>query len=131
MQAWHTHADTSCAGRHIRILEYVDGPTYNVAPFHSNYKPLEKIGMINGIAAVDTENAKGYILELNNFLDFTNTMDHFLLCPMQARVNGVEINNVPQRLCPTINKDSQNMIFKEDQINIPINFHGPIPYIPI
>ena len=37
-----THADTSCAGRHIRILEYVDGPTYNVAPFHSNYKPLEK-----------------------------------------------------------------------------------------
>ena len=87
--------------------------------------------MINGIAAVDTENAKGYILELNNFLDFTNTMDHSLLCPMQARVNGVEINDVPQRLCRTVNKDNQKMIFKEEEINIPIDFHGPIPYIPI
>ena len=74
-----THADTSCAGRHVRILEYIDGPTYNVAPFHDQYKPLEKIGMINGVVAVDTDKGKTYILELNNFLNFTNTMEHSLL----------------------------------------------------
>ena len=53
--------------------------------------------MINGIAAVDTEDGKGYTLELNNFLDFTKNMDNSLLCPMQAHVNGVEINDIPHR----------------------------------
>ena len=101
-----THADTSCAGRHVRILEYIDGPTYNVAPFHDQYKPLEKIGMINGVVAVDTDEGKTYILELNNFLNFTNTMEHSLLCPMQARINGVEINDVPINLCSTIDKNN-------------------------
>ena len=60
-----------------------------------------------GLQQLTLKNGKGYILELNNFLDFTNTMDHSLLCPMQARVNGVEINDVPQQLCRTVNKDNQ------------------------
>ena len=74
-----THTDNSCAGKHICILEYIDGPTYNVAHFHDNYKPIESVNMINGIAAVDSKDRKSYILELNNFLDFTKIMDNFFM----------------------------------------------------
>ena len=28
-----THADSSCAGKHVRILEYIDGKTFSVKPF--------------------------------------------------------------------------------------------------
>ena len=28
-----THADTSCAGKHVKILEYVQGTRFSVAPF--------------------------------------------------------------------------------------------------
>ena len=29
-----THTDTSCAGKHVRVLERIDGKSYNVSPFH-------------------------------------------------------------------------------------------------
>ena len=35
--------------------------------------------MLNGIVALDQEDGNGYILELNNFLDFTKDMGHSLL----------------------------------------------------
>lgn len=119
-----THADTTCAGRHVRILEHIQGSTYNVSPFTG--PAIKDIGMINGALAVDREDGQGgYILELNNALDFTKTMEHSLLCPMQARINQVQIDDVPKFIDP---KSSQCITF-EDGSSIPIYFHGPIPYI--
>ena len=118
-----SHADTSCAGRHVRIMEHIDGLQYNVSPFTG--PSLPNIGMINGIIAVDREDGQGgYILELNNALNFTNLMDHSLLCPMQARVNQVIIDDSPKMLVPT---SSQSVIFPSGE-SIPIYFHGPIPF---
>ena len=114
----------------MRILEYIDGATYNVAPFHGSYKPIQEINMVNGAVAVDTKEGKSYILELNNFLNFTDSMDHSLLCPMQARTNGVIINNIPRNLCPD-EADSQCIHFPVEKVRIPIEFHGPILYLPI
>ena len=51
--------------------------------------------MINGIAVIDQNYRGGCILELNNILDFTSTMKDSILVPMQARQNGVVIDNVP------------------------------------
>ena len=63
-----THADSSCAGKHMRIIEFIDGKKYKVTPFHEDYESKDNIGMINGIVAVDNEDGSGYKLELNNFL---------------------------------------------------------------
>ena len=118
-----SHADTSCAGRHVRILEHIDGASYNVSPF--NGPAITGIIMINGAIAVDREDGQGgYILELNIALNFTETMEHSLLCPMQARENNVIINDVPKRLAST---SSQSVAFPSGA-TIPIYFHGPIPY---
>ena len=124
-----THADTSCAGKHVRIMERIDGAQYNVAPFHPDYAPVERVTMINGAIAVDREDGMdGYILQLNNFLDFTKTMDHSLLCPMQARVNGVKIDDVPRHLDSS---STQSVSFDSIDYNIPIHYHGPIPFFHI
>ena len=121
-----THADTSCAGRHVRIIEYISGATYNVSPFQG--PPVKNVSLINGIVAVDREDGQGgYILELNSFLDFTTSMHHSLLCPMQACLNSVRIDDVPKKLAPA----SLQSIHINDDISIPIYYHGPIPYISI
>ena len=121
-----SHADTTCAGRHFKIIERIEGTSYNVSPFSG---PLfNNISMVNGIMATDREDGQdGYILEINNALDFTNAMEHSLLCPMQARLNGVKINDVPSSLDPT---STQSVVFP-DGSGIPIHHHGPIPYINI
>ena len=53
---------------------------------------------MDGIVAVDREDGQqGYILELNAILDFIRPMEHSLLCPVQARINGIFIDDVAER----------------------------------
>ena len=70
-----THADTSCARKHVRITEYIDGKLYSVSPFNEKYEPLENVKMINGIVAVDGDDGNGYIVELNYFFGFHRLHD--------------------------------------------------------
>ena len=42
-----THADSSCAGRHVRPLEFISGKKFSVTPFHDSYAPKSDVGMIN------------------------------------------------------------------------------------
>ena len=101
-----------------------------MAPFHEGYKTIEELGMGDGVAAVNFDDRKGYILELSNFLDFTKSMDHLILYPMNARTNGVIINDVPKILCEHY-ENSQSISFINEKVSISIKFHAPIPYIQI
>lgn len=42
------HAGTTCAGKHVRVIEYVDGKLCDVYPFNDSYDPMSDIGVING-----------------------------------------------------------------------------------
>ena len=123
-----THADSSCAGKHVRVLEYISGRTYSVTPFHDSYSPKTDVGMINGVVAVDRSDGGGYILELNNFLDFTTSMNDSILVPMQARQNNIVIDDVPKGLCYH-QTSTQSLFIPGTDVKIPISFYGPIPYI--
>ena len=122
-----SHADTSCAGRHVRILEYIDGKSYSVSPFNERYQPIENVKLINGIVAVDLEDGSSYIVELNNFLNFTESMTDSIVVPMQVRLNNVIVNDVPRSLCP-YKKSTQSLIFPGTKLEIPIEYNGPIPF---
>ena len=37
----NTHAETSCAGENVRVLERIDGKSYNVSSLHDGYDPIE------------------------------------------------------------------------------------------
>ena len=123
-----THADSSCAGRHVRILEYISGKKFTVKPFLDTYSPQQDVSLINGVVAVDTDDGNGYILELNNFLDFTDNMNDSILVPMQARHNGIIIDDVPRELC--YHGVSKQSIYTPDHnFSIPIEYNGPIPFV--
>ena len=47
---------------------------------------------------------------------------------MQARINGMKIEDVPTSLDK---KSSQSMMFPVEEEQIKIEYHGPIPFIPI
>ena len=92
----YTHDNTSCAEKHVRILEYIQGTLFNVSPFQVH--SIRNVSLANGIVAVDKEDDQsGYILESNGFLDFSSSIENSLLCPMQDRINDIRIEDVPTK----------------------------------
>ena len=49
-----SHADASCAGKHVSFLENVQGREFIVHPFLDSYKPIDKISIINDSLVYDT-----------------------------------------------------------------------------
>ena len=93
-----SHADVSCVGKHAHVFETFSGRTCNVQPFNDSYSPMLDIKTVNAAFAYDSDDGMTYILNVNQALDFTNTMVHSLLCPNQARMNGMVIDDVPMFL---------------------------------
>ena len=125
-----THADSSCAGKHFRILEFVSGKSFTVKPFLDTYEAKTDISLVNGVVAADTADGNGYILELNNFLDFTDTMNDSILVPMQARQNGIVVDDVPKEMCH-YGVSTQSIFIPQQNFSLPIEYKGPIPFIRI
>lgn len=93
----YTHTDTSSAGKHMRILDIINGPELDVTSFKG--PSIQNVIMINGTVTADRSDGKdGYILELNKFLNFSENIEHSLLCLILARVNNVIVNDVPKSL---------------------------------
>ena len=74
-----SHDDTSYAGKHVRVLEHVQGRECIIHSFHDSYKHIDKISIINGVLAYDIGTGESYILILNQALDFRHTMKYSLL----------------------------------------------------
>ena len=125
-----SHADISCAGKHARIMEIIEGEVCTVHAFNDFMKPLKNVQTVNVAYAVDTPTGSTYILRVNHSLDFTSTMEHSILCSNQARCAGIIVNDVP-KILDVQNTSTQSVIFPTDNVNIPIDFHGPVPYLPI
>ena len=124
----NSHADISCAGRHARVLETFNGRQCNVHPFHDSYAPITKVNTVNAALAHDTNDGKTFILNLNQSLDFTQSMQHSILCTNQARIHNVEINDIPT----VLDRDSsQSIYFPTQDVRLSLLMHGPVPYLPV
>ena len=76
----NSHADTSCVGKHVRIMEVIEGRSCDIYSLNEGrYTPMKKIQFIKTIFSTDTNLGEIIIVELNNTLDFTDTMEHSLL----------------------------------------------------
>ena len=120
MLGMDSHADTSCAGRHVRILEQIDGIQCTVKPFNDSYKPMENVKIINGALAYDDDHGNTFILLLNQAMDFTATMENSLLSVNQSRYNGVVIDDVPKHLDYN-GHSNQEIYFPENDVRIPLD----------
>ena len=123
-----THADISCAGKDAHVVSKIEGRTCAVHPFNDSYKAMTGVELVNVLFKYESRDGDQYILEVNQCLNFTSTMNHSILCTNQARHAGLIISDVPKALDTS---STQDIRFKDSDIKLDIEMNGPIPYIPI
>ena len=123
-----THADISCAGRDAVITAKLEGRTCAVHPFNDTYKAMTGIEIVNVLLKYMDKDGEEYILEINQCLNFTDTMKHSILCTNQARHGGLIINDVPRILDRS---SPQDIRIKDGETIINLEMNGPIPYVPV
>ena len=123
-----SHADISCAGRDAHILAQNDGRTCTVHPFNDSYDPMTGIKIVNVLYKYENAEGEEYVLEVNQCLDFSDTMVHSILCTNQARHAGILVNDVP-KVCD--GTSSQDIRTRDGSMSMPLEMNGPIPYLPI
>ena len=123
-----THADVSCAGIDAYILEKLDGRLCEVRGFHDSYNSLTNVEYVNVAYKYLDKTGQEYLLEVNQALNFTNSMTNSIICTNQARHNGVIINDIPR----VIDKQSPQCVsFPSEDIHLPLIMKGPVPVIPV
>lgn len=91
---------------------------------------MKNIATVNACFAYDTNDGRTFILELNQALDFSSTMEHSLLCPNQSRCHGVVVDDVPPFL-DYRGSSSHAIYFPTEDVTLPLAMHGPISYLPV
>lgn len=125
-----SHADMSCIGAHATILEVYEGQLCNVMPFNDTYTPIQNVKTVNAAFAYDSDDGATYILNINQALDFSESMVHSLLCPNQARMNGVVIEDCP-RILDYHGKSTHSIYFPEENVRLPLLMKFPISFLPV
>ena len=91
---------------------------------------MKNISTVNAAFAYDSDDGITYIIEVNQALDFTQSMEHSLLCPNQSRVTGIIVNDIPTFLDVTGNSTHSIRIPKSD-VDLPLCLNGSISYLPV
>ncbi len=92
---------------------------------------MEDVPIVKAATAYDASNGEVYILVMNQALYLGEHMEHSLLCPNQARSNGIIVNDVPKHLALTITDTTHSIVFPEDDVTLPLELQGVISKITI
>ena len=129
-----SHADTCAVGKDALIIADWRKPT-DVLGYDKSLgsKRLRTVSAVLGW--IDPASGRSYHLVVNQALEVPG-MDHHLLCPMQCRVNGVEINEKPRFMCDSPTPDSHCILapdpeYPERKLRIPLFLSGVTSYTPV
>ena len=124
-----SHADSPVVGRNCFIHRRT-GKSVNVRGFSDALgKPME-VDVVDAIVAYDDSyDGDTYLLMIKNAL-YVPTMDNNLVPPFMMRLAGIEVNECPKFLSefPTIKNHA--ILFREENIRIPLQLKNTISYIP-
>ena len=123
-----THADVSCAGRDAYVASRILGRVCEVKGFHDSYNTISNVSYVNVFYKYHDKYGQEYLLEVNQALDFTETMTNSILCTNQARHNGVIVNDIPKIID---HNSPQCITFPESGVHLPLQMRGPVPILPI
>ena len=90
-----SHGDVSCAGKDVYIESKIEGRKCEVKGFHDSYRFINNLSYLDVLYKYQDGSGQEYLLEVNQALDFTESMTHSILCPNQDQYNGVLIHDVP------------------------------------
>jgi hypothetical protein len=110
-----SHADTTVAGSTCRVIEFTE-KSCDVFPFSESYEPLTQVPIAKvGTAFDNPTTGETYILVFGQALYLGDKLDHTLICPNQARCNGVIVDDVPRHLSHD-KKSTHSLYFPDDDI---------------
>ena len=123
-------ADTSCAGRHAHVLEFVEGRTVTAHGFASSLTPITNLSIANVAYAYDSADGETFIFIVNNSIYLGDLMEDGLLNPIQCMENNIRIDIRPRRFCPD---DAMAQTFSVPSLDmiLPIAYDGVLPFLAV
>jgi hypothetical protein len=110
-----SHADTVVAGSSCKIIELTN-LSCEVYPYADHYEPITNVPVAKVAIAYDHPiSGETFILIFGQALYIGDRMTHTLICPNQARTNGVIIDDVPQHLSHD-NSSTHSIYFPNEQV---------------
>ena len=79
-----TMADTSCAGMHTHVVEFIEGYLVTATDFTSSLGKMENLPVANVVYAYDSNDGLTILLESNNHIYFGDEMLDSLLNNIQS-----------------------------------------------
>jgi len=124
-----SHADTVVAGSTCRILELTN-QSCEVYPYSDHYEPVTNVPIAKVATAYDHPvSGETYVLVFGQALYMGDHMEHTLICPNQARTNGVIVDDIPKHLSHD-NKSTHSIYFPSEDVRLPLYLKGIISYLP-
>jgi hypothetical protein len=119
-----TYADTSCAGKHAHVIEFVEGK--EIVACSWNNSKTANLRIANVAYAYDSSNGQVLILIVNQCIYGGAFMTDSLLQPIQCLQHGIQIDTRPKHFFPD-SKTAQTIVL--NNIAEPLHFNGPLPYL--
>ena len=124
-----TWADTSCAGKHAYVEEFIEGASVTATGFTHSLGKLENLPIANVVYAYDYNDGTTILLENNNAIYLGDAMNDSLLNPIQSEENDVRIDIRPRRYYP--NDPLAQTVTFSDGTTLPVLYDGVLPYLPV
>jgi hypothetical protein len=129
-----SHADTSCFGKHSLIVSRTHH-TLTVSPFLDSLGKATKIPIVTAaLLAYDNPKTGKTIVLVGHQVLYFEQLEHNLLCPMQLRMNGVDVEETPKHLVKGAITDQHHAISSYPRaaggLVIPMSLHGDTSYFP-
>ena len=125
------HANTCVVGNNALITHDYQQPVSV-----SGYDPAtgsQQLKIVSAAVAYDDHNTGETTILMINQAIYVPTVEHNLLCPMQMRLNEVEISECPKFLHPNPTDKTHAIVARDEQNEkymIPLQISGVVSYFP-
>ena len=127
-----SHADTCVVGKEALIVHDFDR-TVNVSGFDESLGTVKGLKTVSAAVAYDDPiTGRPVILVIHQAI-LVPSLEHNLLCPMQMRLNDVEVSEIPKFLTDKPSNEVHCIQATDDSgenITIPLSLHGVTSYFP-
>ena len=126
-----SQADTCVVDRNALVIH--EHPNIVMVSGFDPSQPPRRAKVVDAAVRYTCRDSGDHLILMINQAIYIPEVDHCLLCPMQCRINGVEINEVPKFLAanPTTSTHSIRIADPTDSVHpytIPLQLEGVVSY---